>query len=223
MTTVRSHFDQQLREVQDDLLILGGMVERALAASVDALKRRDLEASQRIHDEDVLINRKRFETEALIHTILATQQPTAGDLRLVTAALHITVDLERMGDHAAGIAKVSSLIGAGIMPKPLIDIPRMAEHAQRMLRESLDAFMKRDVEAAKRIAAEDDYIDALYDQVYRELLTLMISQPSNITVGTYLLWVCHNLERIADRVTNICERIIFAVTGEMTEINVSKY
>ncbi|MDO8672563.1 MAG: phosphate signaling complex protein PhoU, partial [Dehalococcoidia bacterium] len=156
-------------------------------------------------------------------SLMATQQPMARDLRLIIAVLLIGTELERMGDHAEGIAKITLMLADEPLLKPLVDIPRMADKAREMLRRSLDAFIARDAEAAKKIAAEDDEVDALYDRVYQELLTFMISDPRNITRATHLLWVAHNLERIADRATNICERVVFTVTGRMEEINVSKY
>jgi phosphate transport system protein len=223
MAGIRTHFEQQLRELQDETLILGSMVDAAIAAAVDALKRRDLKESERVIAEDTPIDRKRWEIEQRSILIIATQQPTAGDLRVIYAIVNIITDLERMADHAEGIAKISLMIGQSPLPKPLIDIPRMSDHARSMLRRSLDAFVNRDAETAKAIALEDDLIDALYDQVYRELLTIMIQDPKQITIATYLLWVAHNLERIADRVTNICERVVYTVTGRMEEINVSKY
>ncbi|MFN8531999.1 MAG: phosphate signaling complex protein PhoU [Dehalococcoidia bacterium] len=223
MAGIRTHFEHQVQELQDETLLLGSMVDSAIAAAVDALKRRDLEASARIVDGDNLIDKKRWEIEQRSIMIIATQQPTAGDLRLIYGIASITTDLERMADHAEGIAKVSLMIGDNPLPKPLIDIPRMSEHARSMLRRSLDAFANRDAETAKAVALEDDLIDGLYDQVYRELLTIMIQDPQKITIATYLLWAAHNLERIADRVTNICERVIYTVTGRMEEINVSTY
>jgi phosphate transport system protein len=223
MAGIRTHFEQQLRELQDETLILGSMVDAAIAAAVDALKRRDLKESERVIAEDTPIDRKRWEIEQRSILIIATQQPTAGDLRVIYAIVNIITDLERMADHAEGIAKISLMIGQSPLPKPLIDIPRMSDHARSMLRRSLDAFVNRDAETAKAIALEDDLIDALYDQVYRELLTIMIQDPKQITIATYLLWVAHNLERIADRVTNICERVVYTVTGRMEEINVSNY
>lgn len=223
MASVRVHFDLMLRELQDDTLVLGSMVDSAIAEAVESLKRRDIKEAERLIAEDSLIDKKRFEIENRVITLIATQQPTAGDLRVVAAILHIITDLERMGDHAEGIAKISLMIGDKPLPKPLIDIPRMSEHARSMLRRTLDAFVNRDSETAKAIAAEDDLIDGLYDQVYRELLTVMIQDPSTITIATYLLWAAHNLERIADRITNICERVVYTVTGHMEEMNTSKY
>lgn len=221
MTSIRAQYESQLQALQDDMLLMGSMVETAIKDSIDALKRRDLKASARIVDEDQIINRKRFDIENKAVEIMSTQQPTARDLRMVLAILYIVTDLERMGDHARGIAKISLLIGDRPLPKPLIDIPRMADLCGQMLHRSFDAWIQRDVQAAKAIGNEDDLVDSLYGQVYRELLTIMLEDPSTITVSTHLLWAAHNLERIADRVTNLCERVIYTVTGEMQEMNSS--
>jgi phosphate transport system protein len=220
---IRTAFSKELQQVQDQMLVMASMVDRAIDRSVEALKARDLEESRKIITADLDINKMRFEIEELCIQIIATQQPLASDLRILVAILNIITDLERMGDHAEGIAKISLMIGDERLLKPLIDVPRMGEKARDMLREALDAFVERDAEAAKRIANADDEVDALYDQVYRELLTLMLYDPTIIKRATNLLWVAHNLERIADRVTNICERVVFLVTGRMEETNVSKY
>ena len=220
---VRTEFDNALASLQDELLELGSMVEQAVVRAVDALKRRDLALSQQIVDEDDIIDRKRFELEERCVEIIATQQPLAGDLRILIAVLHIAVELERMGDYGEGIAKISLMIGDQPTIKPLIDIPRMADKATAMLRRSLDALVNRDEALALQICSDDDEIDALYDQVYRELLVFMIQDPKTIQRATYLLWVAHDLERVADRATNIAERVIFLVTGRLMEINVSKY
>ncbi len=221
MTSV--DFEKKLKQLEHDVLSLGDMVERAIYRSVEALKGRDLAAAGHIIADDRKINEKRHTIEQKCIELLATQQPVANDLRVIIAILNIIVDLERMADHAEGIAKVVLMIGYERRLKPLIDIPRMADKAREMLREALSAFTRRDVEAAKRICAEDDEVDHLHDQVYRELLTFILEDSRTITRATRLLWVAHNLERIADRVTNICERVVFMVTGEMIEIGSSKY
>jgi phosphate transport system protein len=221
MTSV--DFEKKLKQLEQDVLSLGDMVERAIYRSVEALKGRDLAAAGQIVADDLKINQKRHTIEQKCIELIATQQPVANDLRVIIAILNIIVDLERMADHAEGIAKVVLMIGYERRLKPLVDIPRMADKAREMLREALGAFTRRDVEAAKRICAEDDEVDHLHDQVYRELLTFILEDPRTITGATRLLWVAHNLERIADRVTNICERVVFMVTGEMIEIGSSKY
>ncbi|MEW5961695.1 MAG: phosphate signaling complex protein PhoU [Chloroflexota bacterium] len=220
----REAFERNLRQLQDDLLALGTMVEQALVKSVDALKNRNLTEARRIIVADKYINEKRFKIEEEALRLIATQQPMAGDMRTIAGVLEIVTELERMGDYAKGIAKINVLIGdEEPFIKPLIDIPLMAEKARSMLRRGLDAFVNRDVEAAYQIPAQDDEVDQLYNQVYRELLALIMANPQNIDQATYLLWVAHNLERTADRVTNICERVVFTVTGEMKELEANGF
>ena len=219
MTRSRSGFHRELERLQDEVLVLGSMVEKATLRSIDALRSRNMAAARALEAEDTLINRKRFEIEEAVLLVMATQQPMASDLRQLAAMLHIVTDLERMGDYAAGIARICIEIGDEPLIKPLIDIPRMAERATSMLRRSLDAFVERDVVAAEEIANEDDEVDALYQQVYRELLTIMLANPRTIDQATKLLWVAHNLERVADRVQNICERVVFVVSGHMQEFS----
>jgi phosphate transport system protein len=219
----RTVFHRRLREIQDDILAMGSMVSKAISRSIEALKNRDLELAQQIVADDRRINHKRFEIEEKCVELIATQQPMASDLRIILAVLNIVSEVERIGDYAEGIAKIAVMIGDEPPLKPLIDIPRMAEQTIDMLRRSLDAFVNRDAESAKKISAEDDAIDQLYDQVFRELLTFMAEDPRTITRATRLVWVAHNLERAADRVTNICERVVYVVTGKMEEIGASKY
>jgi phosphate transport system protein len=220
---IRTTFRKKLREIQDEVLVMGSMVGKAVLRSVDALKNRDLELAHQIIGDDEKINNKRFEIEEKCIQLIATQQPMASDLRTIIAILNITTEIERIGDYAVGISRIVIMIGDEPPLKPLIDIPRMAEQTVDMLRRTLDAFMNRDAEAVKRIASEDDLVDHLYDQVFRELLTFMAEDPKTITRATHLVWVAHNLERAADRVTNICERVVFIVTGKMEEIGASKY
>lgn len=219
----RTVFHKHLREIQDEILVMGSMVSKAISRSIEALKNRDLELAQQIVADDKKINQKRFEIEEKSVELIATQQPMASDLRIILAVLNIVSEVERIGDYAEGIAKIAIMIGDEPPLKPLIDIPRMAEQTVDMLRRSLDAFVNRDAEAARKISAEDDVVDQLYDQVFRELLTFMAEDPKTITRATRLIWVAHNLERAADRVTNICERVVFVVTGKMEEIGALKY
>ena len=220
---LRVDFDQQLNLLQQEVEVLAGIVDKSINRAVDSLKRRDLEESRQVIQDDDYIDQKRFEIEERCVDLIATQQPMAGDLRAIIALLHIVVELERMGDYAEGIAKISLSMGDAPPLKPLIDIPRMADKATEMLRNSIDALRNRDIVMAEQVCQADDEVDALYDQVYRELLFFMIQDPQTIQRATYLLWVSHDLERIADRATNIAERVIFLVTGKMVEINVSKY
>jgi phosphate transport system protein len=220
---VREAYQKALKDLQGEVLELGEMVSEAIKDAVEALKKRDIEKSRQIIKNDRLVNRKRFDIEEHCVLLIATQQPMAVDLRILTAILNVITDLERIGDHAEGIAKISLLIGDEPLVKPLVDVPMMAEIARSMLKRCLEAFTDRDAEKARLICNEDDKVDALYEQTYRELLLLMIENPTIIKGATYLMWVSHNLERIADRVTNIAERVVFMVEGKMEELNVSKY
>jgi phosphate transport system protein len=217
----RETLDRKTHELIDEILVLGSMVEDAILNSVDSLKKRDLEAAQRIYQGDKAINEKRFEIENDTLILIATQQPMARDLRVMASILEIASELERMGDYAKGIAQINLRMGDEPLIKPLIDVPRMAEITADMLHRALGAFAAGDSAAAHSIPREDDTVDNLYNQVYRELLTFMIKDPSTIDNATYLLWVAHNLERTADRVINICERTVFVETGELAEIKTS--
>lgn len=215
---LRQTFEREMQQLQDELLVLGSMVENAIAESVETLKKRDVEGSRRLVANDRLINEKRYKIEAETLTIIATQQPIASDLRILASTLEIAAELERIGDYAKGIANINIMLGEQPLVKPLVDIPRMAEKTRDMLHRALDAFVKRDTEKAKAIPGEDDEVDMLYNQVYRELITVIFNNPRAIEQANHLLWAAHNLERAADRVTNICERTVFTVTGEMVEI-----
>ena len=215
---LRKTFETEIQQVKDDVLVLGSMVEQAILGSVEALKKRDIKASQKIFDEDKEINNKRFAIESHLMILIATQQPMAHDLRLLASCMEIISELERMGDYAKGIANINMRMGEAPLLKPLIDVPRMAQIGVDMLHSALTAFVNEDVEAAKSIPVLDDEVDALYNQVYRELMTLIIQDAKTIERANWLLWVAHNLERFADRVTNICERTVFIATGEMEEI-----
>jgi phosphate transport system protein len=220
---LRTTFHKKLREIQFEIMVMGSMCSKAIVRSIEALKNRNQELAHQIIVDDQKINDKRFEIEEQCVELIATQQPMASDLRIITAILNITTELERIGDYAVGIARIVIYIGDEPPLKPLIDIPRMADLTVDMLSRSMDAFINRDIEAAKKIVNEDDLVDNLYDQVFRELLTIMAEDPKTITRATRLMWTAHNLERAADRVTNICERVVFIVTGKMEEIGASKY
>ena len=220
---VRATFDKHLKELQDEMLTMGSMAEKAIDRSLEALKKRDLALARQIINDDTAIDMKRFEIEERGIELIASQQPAAKDLRVIMVILNAITEMEQMADHAEGIAKITLLLGDEPPLKPLIDIPRMATKAASMLHRSLTALIEQDIAAAKEISAEDDEVDNLYDQVYRELLIFMLQDPKTITRATYLLWVAHNLERIADRVTNICERIVFLVNGKYEDLNISKY
>jgi len=217
-TMLRKTFESEIQQVKDDVLLLGSMVEQAILNTVDALKKRDIKAAHEILNADKLINKKRFDIEHKLMILIATQQPMAHDLRLLASSMEIISELERMGDYAKGIANINIRMGDAPLLKPLIDIPRMAQKGVDMLHRALTAFVNEDVETAQKIPMEDDEVDALYNQVYRELMTFVISDPTTMERANWLLWVAHNLERVADRVTNICERTVFIATGQMEEI-----
>ena len=215
---IRKTFENELQQVKDDILVLGSMVEQAVSDSMEALKKRDLKASERIYEQDRQINEKRFAIENQCMILIATQQPMARDLRLLASMLDVASELERMGDYAKGIATINIRMGEEPLLKPLIDLPRMAQKASDMLHRALTAFVNEDADAARRIPAEDDEVDGLYTQIYRELMTFIITDPKVIERANMLLWAAHNMERMADRVTNICERTVFVVTGEIKEL-----
>ncbi|MBI4294832.1 MAG: phosphate signaling complex protein PhoU [Chloroflexi bacterium] len=219
----KTAFHKCLQDIQDDVLAMGSMVEKAIDRAVDALKRRDLALAHQVIADDARINQQRFSTEDKCIKLIATQQPTVSDLRIIVAVLNIIIELERIGDYADGIARIAIMIGDEPPLKPLIDIPRMAEMTIEMIDKSLKSFVARDVELAKHVVSLDSVVDDLYDQVFRELLTFMMVDPKTINRATRLIWVAHNLERAADRATNICERVVFTVTGKMEEIGASKY
>jgi len=219
----RQNYEQQIQQLREAVIGMSAMVDKAISRSTDALRYQDLELAQLVIDEDIIINRERWRTEELALLIIATQAPMAGDLRVISSVIHIATELERMADHAAGNAKIALQTAHEPLLKPLVDIPRMADVSREMLTDSITALIQRDAELARKVAARDDEVDALYNQIYRELLTFMMEDHTTISRATHLLWAAHNLERIADRVTNICERVVFAVTGSIEEIGVSVY
>ena len=214
---VRTTFEHEIQELKDEILILGSLVEQALLEAVETLKKRDLAGSEKIISGDQVINDKRFELENRVMIVIATQQPMARDLRVLASFLEVISELERMGDYAKGIAVINQRMGDQPLLKPLIDLPRMARKGADMLHRALAAFVSEDAEAARQIPAEDDEIDGLYEQIYRELMTYILSDARSIERANWLLWAAHNLERFADRVTNICERTEFIVTGQYRE------
>ena len=223
MAALRDAYRRDLQHLHDQVLIMGSMVDKAVDRSIQALQQLDFAAAREIIDEDKVVNRTRFQVEEQAIRLIATQQPIASDLRAIIAILNIVVDLERIGDYAVGTARIALMHEDKPLLKPLIDLPRMSELARGMLRRALDAFVVRDVERARAIMKEDDEVDGLYDQVYRELLTFMLNDPQTIDRATWLLWAAHNLERTADRVTNICERVVYEATGKMEEVGTSNY
>jgi phosphate transport system protein len=216
---VRTLFDRELQRLQDDILLLGSMVRQALSDAVNALCQRDQEAAKRIVAGDREINRRRYKIEDDCLSLIAMQQPAARDLRLLAAILEISTELERIGDYAKGISKINLMMGAEPIVKPLPEIPQMCDLVLDVLARALDAFVNDDVETARRIPLEDDKLDNLYNTVNRTLLDLIVENPTVTDHANYLSWVAHNLERAGDRVTNICERIIYTVTGEFVEFD----
>ena len=210
----RERYHRIMHDVEQELLQMGEMVIVAIDRSIAALKNGDKTEAERIIADDARINRRRWEIENQCIQLFATQQPVAGDLREIVSFMDLITNLERMADHAKGIAKIVIMHDQQPLLKPLIDIPRMAEKASEMIRKSLIAFITQDVAAARCIIEMDSEVDAFFQQIFRELLTFMMEDPKTITRAIYLIWVSHNLERIADRTTNICERIVFLVTGE---------
>jgi len=218
----RKSFDRELQGLQDEVLVLGSVVEKAIAEAVQALQQQDHKAARDLIARDRAINEKRYAIEGDALTLIARQQPLASDLRTIFTVLEIATELERIGDYAKGIAKVGVLMDGEHLLKPFAQIPRMADLARRMLQQALEAFVQRDAALARAIGAQEQEMDALHNAVYRELLSLITADPDNVDRASYLLWVAHNLERTADRVLNICERVIFTVTGEMVEMDVEE-
>ena len=214
----RARYDQNYAAIEDDILKMGSLVQDAIRNSIESLKQRDTHLAKEVIDRDLRINDLRFKIEEACLTLIATQQPTAGDLRAVVAAMNIVVDMERMADHASGIAKTVIRMGDEPLLKPLIDLPKMADLAREMLSGSLDAFIKRDAQTAIAIAPRDEEMDLLYKAIFDELVEIMAHKPGSVERATYLLWCAHNLERIGDRAINIIERVIFMTTGDMREL-----
>ena len=215
----RRVLDRDLHQIQDDLLRMGSLIDSAIGRAIRSLAVRDLRLAREIVAEDSQVNALRFQIEEACLTTIATQQPTATDLRLVIATIILASELERMGDYAAGIARTVLRMGDEPLLKPLVDMPRMAEIDRQMLHDALDAYVARDADNARAVAARDDLVDNLYNQIFREILTYILEDPTTTTRALYLLFSAHNLERIGDRVVNIAERVIFMNSGEMRELN----
>ncbi len=214
---------KSLQGLKDELVKMGTMVETALGSSVDALKNRNTPLARKTMADDALIDQQRYEIENRCIDLISASRMSRDDLRIVFAVLNMITELERIGDYAAGIAKIVILIGDEPPLKPLIDIPRMCEMTMEMVRSSLQAFQTSDVESAKKVITMDATIDGLYDQIFRELLTFMMMDPKTISRATRLIWVAHNLERAADRATNVSERVIYTITGNLEDTNLSPY
>jgi len=220
----RETLDRKIQALRDSILLLDSMVENAVIESVQAMKSQNIELARKVYAGDSQVNAKRFEIENAVIVTIATQQPImASDLRLLASMLEVAGELERMGDYAKGNARIALMIGNEPHIKPLIDIPRMAELSVSMLHRAVGAFITRDAETARRIPSEDDEVDALYNKVYIDLVNIMLDDPNQqvIEQANYLMWAAHNLERLSDRVTNICERTLYIVTAELKELAVS--
>lgn len=212
---LRRSLDERFNSVKDDLLCMGGRVDQAIDQSIQAWRGRDRSLAEQVVAGDAELNRMRYEVEESCLALIATQQPAAGDLRAILAMDTIAVELERMGDHAEGIAKIVLRMGDEAPIPPLTEIPKMADLCRSMLKQSLDTFVARDPKAARRVGDQDDEIDQLYRELFDKLVAVMAQDPSLVERGTYLLWIAHNLERIGDRITNISERVIFMTTGQI--------
>jgi phosphate transport system protein len=215
----RSTFDCELHSLQDELIEMSHLVDQAIVRALKALGERDRDLALQIIAEDLAINQAVLHINERCLVLLATQQPLATDLRIILSISSIASELERMGDHAEGIAKITLRMADEPLLKPLIDIPRMADKGRYLMAAQLQAFCDRDAVKAKELAQQDSEIDELYNQIFRELLVFMMQDPNTIRRATYLLWVAHNLERIADRSTNIGERVVFLATGQVEELN----
>ena len=214
----REKFEHDLKRLQEEILALGVLAETAVLDSVEALRTQDLEKARAIIAADRPINETRFALENEALTLIATQQPMASDLRALAAVLELATELERIADYAKGIANITLMIGTTPLIKPLQDIPLMAKKACAMLHASLEAYVSQDIQKASRIPTEDEEVDALYEKVYRDLVALIIADKRVLDQAMRLTWVAHNLERVADRVSNICERVIFSISGRIEEL-----
>lgn len=208
------HFDTELRNLKQQVLEMGGCVERAIDEAIGALLERKPERFGQVMELEGKINRAHILVDQTCLNLLARQQPLAADLRFVIAIIKINTDLERMGDQAVNISQTGQRYLSATPLKPLIDIPRMAREVQQMVRQSLDALVKKDVELAREVLNKDDSVDSLKDQIFRELITYMIADPKTIERALNLILIARNLERIGDHATNIAEDVIFAITGE---------
>jgi phosphate transport system protein len=214
----RETLDREIRQLQDDILILGSLVEKNIVDAMIGLKTRNTKLSREVFQADQKVNQKRFNIESNTLLVIATQQPMAHDLRLLAAILEIAGELERIGDYAKGNAKINTLLEDTLLQAPILELEAMSDLAVSMLHRSITAFIKEDEKAAREIPEEDDKVDKMYERINRQLVELMLQNPSFIDHANYYMWAAHNLERTADRVSNICERTIFVVTGELLEV-----
>lgn len=224
MATISSRvtFDRHLEKLSEQVLVLSSMVSDAIRASIDALKRRDHAAARRIYDADERVNERRYQIENEVVMLIATQQPMARDVRYLASTLEIITELERIGDYAKGICKVNLMLDEQVIePVILLNLQQMTDLSLDMLQRSLDAFIATDAVLARSIPKEDDKIDHLYNQIYQELVREMMTDTTSVERANHLMWAAHNLERMADRVTNICERVIYVASGELKDLDIS--
>jgi len=214
----RETYEAEMNSIREELLNLSRMTGKALGNSVRILKERLFEQGEELIIHDVKINEICHSIEERCLSVIATQQPVASDLRFIFATMQIAMELERIADYAKGIAIINTKISPGSHIKPLIDIPRMQEKAEEMLEMSIESFLTRDVETAERIPSMDIEINLLYEQIYRELVTHVMQNPERISDAMLLTFAAHNLERVGDRVINICERVIYLCTGEVVDM-----
>lgn len=216
---VREAYHRDLHNLKNELIRMGSFVGKAIVDAVLSLKNRDVELAQKVIDMDSEIDAIHYKIEEDCMRLLSLQQPMARDLRLIISVLKMSIDLERMGDLALEISVITKITASVPPVKPLIDIPRMSEICQQMLANTMSAFENKDVELAKAVAKRDDEVDNLFDQVRRELISYMIEDPKKITGAQHLTFVARYLERIGDHITNLCENVVFMVTGERVELN----
>lgn len=214
---MRTAFTHHIQELEDEILALGSMVDKAITRAIESLATRDVDLAQQVVDDDAAINAARWNLENHAVHVFATQAPMASDLRRIIAIIHIASELERMADYAKVVARHTLRTSGEPLVSPLVEIPRMAQLCREQLAAALDAFVESDAERARAIARKDEEIDLLRDRVYRELLAIMIADPHTVPKASDLLWTAHSLERLGDRITNVCERVIFAATGEFEE------
>jgi phosphate transport system protein len=214
VTTTRQNYNQELEALRQQLLLMGKHVEQAIQSSVDSLCQQDGVLAKKVIDGDDVIDELEVDIEDKCLLLIARQQPLAGDLRIIGTCLKITTDLERMGDHATDIAEIATRLGKQSLIKPLVDIPVMAGLAQKMLHNSLEAYINLDIALAEQISLDDDEVDHIYNRLFRELLTYMMEDPSTISQATQLLFVARYLERVADHATNVAEWVVYLVTGQ---------
>lgn len=219
----RGRFTQTLDALHQGVLTLGSMVDKAIVQAIRALVERNFDLAREVIESDQAINRRRFDLENLALDVLAMQQPMAGDLRFIMATQIIAIELERMGDYARGIAEVTLRMAYCPPPKAVEDLIRMSELARAMLSDALEAFARRDIVLARALPTRDDAVDTLNDRIYKTQVDLMIHDPEMVNCATWVLWITHNIERLADRVTNIAERVVFMVTGQLVEMDVSTF